>query len=58
MVKPDEERPLVRPRNGWEDNIKMDRKEVGRGSVDWTDIAEDRDRCRDFVNAVVNFRFP
>jgi hypothetical protein len=58
VVKPDEQRPLVRPRTRWEDNIKTNHKEVGRGSMDWTDIAEDRDRCGAFVNAVMHLRFP
>ena len=58
MVKPEEERPLVRPRTRWEDDIKVDRKEVRRAGMNWTDIAEDRDRCRAFVNAVMHLRFP
>jgi hypothetical protein len=36
-------RPPGRPRRRWEDNIKMDLKEVGWGSMDWFDLAEDRD---------------
>jgi len=39
-------RPLVRPRVRWEDNIKMDLQEVGRGGMDWIELAQDRDRCR------------
>jgi hypothetical protein len=37
-------RPLGRPRRRWEDNIKMDLEEVGRGSVDWMERVQDRDR--------------
>jgi len=49
---------LGRPRRGWQDNIKIDLKEVGRGNVDWIDVAEDRDRWRALVNAVMNLRVP
>ena len=40
------------------DNIKMDHQEVGRGSLDWIDLAQDRDRWRALVNAVMNLRVP
>ena len=43
--KPEGKRPLGRPRRSWEDNIKMDLQEVGRGG-DWTEVAQDRDRWR------------
>jgi hypothetical protein len=42
--KPEGRRPLARPRRRWEDNIKMDLREVGWGGVDWIDLAHDRDR--------------
>jgi hypothetical protein len=42
----------------WEDNIKMDLKEVGGGYGDWMELAQDRDRWRALVNAVMNFRVP
>jgi hypothetical protein len=51
-------RPLGRPRRRWENNIKVDLQEVVCGSVDWIDLAQDRDRWRALVNAVMNLRFP
>ena len=42
--KPEGKRPLGRPRRRWEDNIKMDLQEVGRGCGDWMELAKDRDR--------------
>jgi hypothetical protein len=44
--KPEGRRPLGRPRRRWEDNIKMNLREVGWGGVDWNDLAQDRDRWR------------
>ena len=54
--KPEGKRPLGRPRRRWEDNIKMDLEEVGRGFGDWMELAEDRDRWRARVSTVMNFR--
>ena len=51
-------RPLGRPRRRWEDNIKTDLQEVGCGVVEWIDLAQDRDRWRAGVNAVMNLRVP
>jgi hypothetical protein len=56
--KPEGKRPLWRPRHKWEGNIKMDFQEVGWGSVDWIELAQDRDRWRALVNAVMNLRVP
>jgi hypothetical protein len=52
--KPERKRPLVRPRRRWEDNIKVDLQEVGCEGMDWIDVAQDRDRLRALVNAVMN----
>jgi hypothetical protein len=56
--KPEGKRPLGRPRLRWEDNMKVDLQEVGCGGVDWIELAEDRDRWRALVNAVMNLRVP
>jgi hypothetical protein len=51
-------RPLGRPRRRWVDNIRMDLQEVGCGYVDWIGLAQDRDRWRTLVSAVMNLRVP
>ena len=56
--KPEEKRPLGRPRRRWVDNIRMDLQEVGGGYVDWIGLAQDRDRWRTLVTAVMNLRVP
>ena len=56
--KPEGRRPLGRLRRRWEDNIKMHLWEVGCGCVDWTELAEGRDRWRALVSAVMNLRVP
>jgi hypothetical protein len=56
--RPEGRRPLRRPRRRWEDNIKMDLQEVGWGGMDWIDMAQDRERWRALVSAVMNLRVP
>ena len=51
-------RPMGRPRRRWVDNIRMDLQEVGYGYVDWTGLAQGRDRWRTLVSAVMNLRVP
>jgi hypothetical protein len=51
-------RPLGRSRHMWLDNIRMDLVEVGWSDVDWIGLAQDRDRWRVLVNAVLNLRVP
>jgi hypothetical protein len=57
MGKPEGKRPLGRPICWGEDNIKMNLKEIGWGGIDWIHLAEDRDRWRALVNAVMSLRF-
>jgi len=52
--KPEGKRPLGRPR--WVDNIRTDLQEVRCGNVDWIGLAQDRDRWRTLVSAVMNLR--
>jgi hypothetical protein len=54
--KPEGRRPIGRSRRRWLDNIRVDLVEVGWGDVDWIGLAQDRDRWRALVNAVMNFR--
>jgi hypothetical protein len=54
--KPERKGQLARPRRGWVDNIKMDLVEIIWGQLDWIDLAQDRDKCGVFRNAVMNFR--
>jgi hypothetical protein len=56
--KPEGKRPLGRPRRRWDDNIEMDLQEVGFGGMDWIGLAQDRDRWRALVSAVMNLRVP
>jgi hypothetical protein len=51
-------RPLERPRHRWEDNIKMDLREIGSAGTDWIDLAQDRDRWKALVNTVMNLPVP
>ncbi|KAJ4433375.1 hypothetical protein ANN_15634 [Periplaneta americana] len=56
--RPEGKRPLGKPRRRWEDNIKMDLREVEYDDTDWIDLAEDRDRWRAYVRAAMNLRVP
>jgi hypothetical protein len=58
VEKPEEKRPLGRPRHRWEDNIKIDLHEAGCEAISWIELAQDRDRCRTIPNAVMNLRVP
>jgi hypothetical protein len=58
LRKPEGKRPLGRPRCRWEDNIKMDLQKMGCVGMDWIKLAQDRDRWRALVNAVINSRVP
>ena len=56
--KPEGERPVDRPWRRWVDNVRMDLQEVGCGYMDWIGLAQDRDRWRTLVSAVINLRVP
>jgi hypothetical protein len=58
LGKPEGRRPLGRPKRRWEDNITTDLQEVVGGCGDWMELAQDRDRWRALVSAVMNFRIP
>ena len=58
LEKPEESRPLGRPRRRWMDNIRMDLQEVECGYMDWIGLAQDRESWRTLVSAVMNLRVP
>jgi hypothetical protein len=58
VKKPDGKRPLGRPRRRWVDNIKIGLLEIGWSDGDWIGLAQDRDKWRALVNAVMNLRVP
>jgi transposase len=56
--RPEGKRPLGRPRRKWEDNIKMDLRDLGIDGANWIQLAQDKVQWRAFVNTVMNFRLP
>jgi hypothetical protein len=58
VEKPEEKRPLGRPRRRWMDNIKMNLRKIEWGCMYWTSLAKDRDQWRAVVNTVMNLRVP
>jgi hypothetical protein len=56
--RPEGKRPLGRPRLRWEDNIKMDLREIGIDGANWIQLAQDRVQWRIFVSTVLNLRIP
>jgi hypothetical protein len=56
--KPEGKRPLGRPRRRWENNIKMDLREIGIDGANWIQLVQDRVQWRAFVNTVMNLRNP
>jgi hypothetical protein len=56
--KPEGKGPLGEPRRRWENNIRMDLREIGWGGMDWIDLAQDRDQWRALVNTIMNSRVP
>jgi hypothetical protein len=58
VAKPEGTRPLGRPRRRWEDNIKLDLREIGMDGTNWIQLAQDRVQWWAFVNTVMNLRVP
>ena len=56
--EPEGKRPLGRPRRRWEDNIKVDLREVGCGIMEWIELAQDRESRRALESTVMNLRVP
>jgi hypothetical protein len=56
--RPEDKRPLGRPKRRWEDNIKMELNEMEIDVANWIRLAQDRVKWRDFVNTIMNLRFP
>jgi hypothetical protein len=56
--RPEGKRPPGRPRRSWEDNIKLDLREVGFDGANWIQLAQDRVQWRAYVNTVMNLRVP
>jgi hypothetical protein len=55
---PEGKRPLGRPRHRWEDNIKLDLREIGINGANWIQLAQDRVQWQAFVNTIMNFQVP
>jgi hypothetical protein len=58
VEKPKGKRPLGRCRRVWEDNIRMDLREIGWSGMDWIDLAQDREQWRALVNTIINLPVP
>jgi hypothetical protein len=58
VQRPESKRPMGRPRRRWEDNIKMDLREIGIDGANWIQLAQVRIKCRAYVNMVTNLRGP
>jgi hypothetical protein len=58
LGRPKGKRPMGRPRHRWEDNIKLDLREIGIDGVNWIQLAQDRVQWQAFVNTVMNFQVP
>jgi hypothetical protein len=58
LVRPERKRPLGRPRRRWEDNIKMDLRDIEIDGANWIRLAQNRAQLRTFVSTVMNFRIP
>jgi hypothetical protein len=56
--RPEGKRALGRPRSRWEDDIKMDLREIGIDGANWFRLAQDRVQWRTFVNMVMNLQVP
>jgi len=56
--KPKGNKPLGRPRRRWVNNIRMDLQDVGCGYMGWIGLAQDKDRWRTLLSAVMNLRVP
>jgi hypothetical protein len=56
--KPEEKRPLGRPRYRWKGNIRMDLREIGWEDVNWVHLAQDMGKCRAIMNTVMNLQVP
>jgi hypothetical protein len=58
VENPERKRPLGRPRRMWEDNIRMDLREIKCGRMDCVDLAQDTDHWRALVNTAMKLRVP